>query len=131
MKIGYYVTLFIASAFVIGFFRYAETANNRYQSTAYNVNDTMNDIMNGIALGPNRGGQKAGNLDAVVVEFTFTGANVTYPVSHNLGRKPVGYILTFENDHGAIYGINESQWTASTIYLACNQAGTKARLLIF
>ncbi len=131
MKTGYYATLAIVVIFVVGFFRYAETANNRYQSTGYNVNDTMNDIMNGIALGPNRGGQKAGNLDAVIVEFTFTGLGVTYAIPHNLGRKPVGYILTFESDHGAIYGLNESQWTASTIYLACNQAGTKARLLIF
>jgi len=106
-------------------------ANNRYQSTSYTINDTMNDIMNAISLGTGKNGQKAGNLDAVVVEYKFQVAVTNYIIPHKLGRKPAGYILIFEDRHASIFATNENEWTASTITLASDNAPATVRLLIF
>ena len=131
MKRDYILILLIISAVAIGLIEFVEPANNRYQSVDYNINDTMNDIMNGIALGPNRNNEKAGNLDAVCIEYTFAAAGTEYVIKHNLGRVPAVYILVDQTGHGVYYIQNKQNWTSGTIGLMCNTAGVTAKLIIF
>lgn len=106
-------------------------AVNHYQSTGYNINETMNDIMNGIAFGPALNGEKAGNIDAVYIEFTFAAAGVEYVIPHNLGRIPSGRILVDQTTHASYGSLTHMNWTAGTIGLTSNTAGVTATFLIF
>lgn len=69
------------------------------------------------------------NIRSVFVDVTFTAADVTVSVTHNLGRVPSGYIAVSASAALSIY-TGSGAWTSSVMFLAANAAGS-VKILVF
>lgn len=90
------------------------------------------DRINGaLSLGTGRHGTWSGNIDGQYVDVVARAANAEFPVPHGLGRVPVGYIVVRTNGASVLYDNGGGNWTDTTMYLRCTDAGTTIRILIF
>lgn len=69
------------------------------------------------------GGLDLGNFRAQTLSVTFTAANTDTTVSHNLGRVPVGYLVTSSNAAIVVYDGSVTN-TESALYLRASGTGT-------
>jgi hypothetical protein len=75
------------------------------------------DAVNGrMSFGDGKQSSRVGNLDGVNVQYTFNAVAVVEAIPHNLGRKPVGYVVA------------DTQWAAigtnpPPIILSCGSNG--------
>ena len=74
---------------------------------------------------------RAGNLDAVYVKVVSPGANVEFPVKHELGRIPSGFEVVFRDKAGIVYASRQGSWTTRVIFLKCSAATTTLRVRLF
>jgi hypothetical protein len=89
------------------------------------------DKINDISLGRADSDTKVGDMDAVYVRYTSNAsANTQDQISHNLGRKPEGYIVVYQNKSASVYD-SGTTWNSKFIYLKCSTATTILRLIIF
>lgn len=92
--------------------------------------DRTNIRRRGVSLGKASG--VAGNIDGMFVTFTTSATpDAENTVTHNLGRIPVGYIVTDSNKAGVVYSSSKGSWTAATMRVKCNVASTTVTLLVF
>ena len=76
-------------------------------------------------------GTDSDNIDGVWISTTSNAiANAEFPVTHNLGRVPAGYLIMSKDDLGIIYD-GTTSWTDSTLYLRCNVASMNFKVFVF
>lgn len=74
---------------------------------------------------------KAGNIDAVYVEFTSSATpDAENTIPHKLGRVPRGIIVVMQDKAASVYK-GTTAWTSSNIYLKVNTASVTIKLLVF
>ena len=107
------------------------------QNNYERVHDRTHDILNGnVDLGSISGvGTGAigvqGNLSLAQVGATSPGAaNTDFPVTHNLGRIPTGFLVTNRSAPCHVYGGGTS-WTTSQIFVKCDTINVLLNFIIF
>lgn len=72
-------------------------------------------------------------LDMAILVMTGPAtANLEGSATHNLGRVPQGYIVTWQNKSGDVYrGANSTPWTSTTFYAHFSAANMIVHLLLY
>ena len=71
-----------------------------------------------ISLGRGVNTERAGNINAQYLRYTFSGkANEELTVWHGLGRVPVGYLAVEMDQAGTVYSSRRGSWTSTVMYL--------------
>lgn len=100
------------------------------------LQETVNTLIanyNGrVSMGDGTDNSRAGNLDAAYSQETLTpGANVEFPLKHNLERVPIGFDVIQRDKAAIVYDSRKGSWTASTMFLKCSVAATTIRLRVY
>lgn len=61
---------------------------------------------------------------------TTANADTEFSITHHLGRKPTGYIVTKSDKACSVYD-SGTTWTTDTIYLKCNVATVAMEIYVF
>lgn len=70
------------------------------------------------------------NLKSQIIDINFAQANVTFVVSHSLGKVPVGYIVIGQSVAMIVYDGPKQNWSENSIGLKSSVVGI-AKILIF
>lgn len=98
------------------------------RQTVDDVNDWLreagNRINSGLSLGDGVARAQAGNFDAQILADVNspTMADKQFQVSHDLGRTPVGFEITFRNKGGIVYATGKASLGKTALFLRCSVA---------
>lgn len=70
------------------------------------------------------------NIRAKIHDIVFVDANADLRINHGLDYVPAGYIVASVSKAAIVYN-GEQASTRAAIYLKCNAANTKVKLIIF
>jgi hypothetical protein len=92
--------------------------------------DRMNAARGGFSLGEGNSGEFAGNIDGRYITFTSTTANIDIPLTHGLGRTPIGYLVVSRSNAGTIYD-STTVWNSASMYVRCDTTSCTVKLVAF
>lgn len=105
--------------------------DNEIDRLADVLQKVTNTVFGGLSIGGGVSSFKAGNFKGQFVDWTFTAANTSYAIPHQVGAVPVAVFVCVADRACNIFDTNfQAGWGTNYIQLECDTASAKVKLLL-